>query len=152
MAADVIQFHALPAEDRWEARAGVGVLERAGAGDRLELTLIRSDGSRESVTMPAGVTALVRDVLEQAAGTGRVAVLREDSELSPEQAARILGVSRPLVVLRMDDGRLPFRRVGAHRRARLGDVLRLREREQAQREALERLAADTEDLMVGHGL
>lgn len=102
--------------------------------------------------MPVGVTALIRDVLEQAAGTERVAILRDDAELSPEQAARILGVSRPLVVQRMDDGRLPFRRVGAHRRPRLSDVLRLREREQAQREALERLAEDTEDLMVGHGL
>lgn len=152
MAADVIQFHSLPAEDRRDARAGVGVLERASVGDRLELTLVRSDGTRESVTVPAGVTALVRDVLQQAAGTGRVAVLRDDSELSPEQAARVLGVSRPLVVQRMDDGRLPFRRVGAHRRARLSDVLRLRESEEARREALERLAEDTEDLMVGHGL
>lgn len=152
MAADVIQFHALPAEDRREVHASIDVLQGASAGDRLELTLIRSDGGRESVTVPAGVTALLRDVLEQAAGTGRVAVLRDDSELSPEQAARILGFSRPLVVQRMDDGRLPFRRIGAHRRARLSDVLRLRESERAQRAALERLAADTEDLMVGHGL
>jgi excisionase family DNA binding protein len=81
-----------------------------------------------------------------------VAVLREDEELSPEQAATILGISRPLVVRRMDSGRLPFRYVGAHRRCRLSNVLKLRREEEGQREALDRLASDTEDLMRDHGL
>ena len=62
----------------------------------------------------------------------RVAVLREDEELSPEQAAAILGISRPLVVRRMDNGLLPFRYVGARRRCRFSDVLKLQREEHGQ--------------------
>jgi len=52
---------------------------------------------------------------------------------------------------RMDIGDLPFRRVGAHRRIRLSDVLALKQREAPIRAALEDLRADTEDLMA-HGI
>ena len=52
----------------------------------------------------------------------KVAVLAEDREVSPNEAAAILGMSRPLVVHRMDVGDLPFRYVGKHRRAKLRDV------------------------------
>ena len=47
---------------------------------------------------------------------------------------------------------LAYRRVGAHRRLRLADVLALRAREEPVREALEALAADTKDLEQTHGL
>jgi hypothetical protein len=52
----------------------------------------------------------------------------------------------------MDDGRLPFRYVGAHRRCRLQDVLALRKSESVTRQALQDLAADTEELITEHGL
>ena len=51
----------------------------------------------------------------------------------------------------MDDGLLPFRRVGTHRRLRLSDVLDLKQREAPVRAALSDLQADTEDL-TAHGL
>ena len=90
-------------------------------------------------------------LLDGLATSNAVAVLAEDAELSPEEAA-ILGVSRPLVRRRMDAGLLPFRRVGAHRRVRLSDVLALRVKEEEQRRALAELAADTEDIERTHGL
>jgi len=70
----------------------------------------------------------------------RVAVLTEDQELSPNDAASILGVSRPLVVHRMEAGELPFRYVGKHRRAKLKDVLVLKTKIDAQRAAMEAFA------------
>ncbi|WP_346016208.1 hypothetical protein [Bradyrhizobium sp. C-145] len=54
------------------------------------------------------------------------AVLAEDQELSPNDVADILGISRPLVVHRMDIGDLPFRYVGKHRRTKLKDALTLK--------------------------
>lgn len=62
------------------------------------------------------------------------------SELTPEQAGKILGVSRPLVVRRMDDGRLPFRYEGSHRRCKLEDVLKLKAQEEQQTAAARELA------------
>jgi excisionase family DNA binding protein len=78
-----------------------------------------------------------------AAVVGRVGGLAYgglSSELTPEQAGKILGVSRPLVVRRMDDGRLPFRYEGAHRRCKLEDVLKLKAEEDRQSAALSELA------------
>jgi hypothetical protein len=48
----------------------------------------------------------------------------------------------------MDAGILPFRRVGAHRRIRLSDVLELKRREASVRSALDELRADTDELMA----
>ncbi|NWN33754.1 DNA-binding protein, partial [Klebsiella michiganensis] len=70
----------------------------------------------------------------------------------PTDASVILGISRPLVVHRMDIGDLPFRYVGKHRRASLKDVLALKEMLDARQKAMDALAEDTEDLVVNHGL
>ena len=80
------------------------------------------------------------------------AVLAEDQELSPTEASAILGISRPLVVLRMDRGDLPFRYVGKHRRALLKDVLALKSKLDTRQSAMDALADDTEDLIQTHGL
>ena len=82
----------------------------------------------------------------------RVAVLADEPELSPTDAAAILGISRPLVVHRMDVGDLPFRYVGKHRRTKLKDVLALKEKLDAQQKALAALAEDSEELMRDHDL
>jgi excisionase family DNA binding protein len=104
------------------------------------------------VALPAAALPALADLLDGLAASDAVAVLAEDAELSPEEAAPILGVSRPLVRKRMEAGLLPFRRVGAHRRVRLADVLALRAQEDERLAALEELAAETEDLERTYGL
>lgn len=63
------------------------------------------------------------------------------------EVVRIIGISRPLVVLRMDRGDLPFRYVGKHRRALLKDVLALKSKLDKRQTAMEALAEDTADLI-----
>jgi excisionase family DNA binding protein len=147
-----INYHTLPKREREKGQAGVKLLSRVRGGDQVELNLVRPGGKRDSVTVPKHVVALLREALERMVDAERVALLSEDVEVSPEEAAAILGISRPLVVRRMNDGRLPFRYVGAHRRTRLADVLKLKDAEQPRRNAQRRLAEDTEDLMTKHGL
>lgn len=152
MSTDVLGFYTLPERERRRGQASLEVLSRAGNRDQVEVSVVHPDGTRDTIRMPKAAVTVIRDVLAKLVDSERVAVLREDEELSPEQAAAILGISRPLVVRRMDSGRLPFRYVGAHRRCRFSDVLKLRREELGQREGLDRLAADTEDLMTNHGL
>jgi excisionase family DNA binding protein len=152
MTADPLAYYEIPEADRRGSREGADILTEIGAGDRIEMAVLHDDGTRDSVALSEAAAAIVRDVLAKLADGQRVTLLQEDAELSPEQAAKILGISRPLVVQRMTAGRLPFRYVGAHRRCRLGDVLRLKADEAARRRALDDLAADTEDLMAAHGL
>jgi hypothetical protein len=66
-------------------------------------------------------------------------------ELSPDAAGKLLGISRPLVVRRMNDGRLPFRYEGKHRRCKLEDVLNLKAAEGKQTTTL-RALAKTDDV------
>ena len=92
--------------------------------------------------IPAAVLPLLRQVLDQIAEGTSVAVLDDDAELSTQQAADYLGISRPFFIGLLDRGVLPFRKVGAHRRIQARDVIDHKRRDQADRlKALEELAA-----------
>ena len=118
----------------------------------VELHVRRRNGSSETLALPAAAADAVETLIDRLLSGERVAILTEDQELSPTEASAILGISRPLVVLRMDRGDLPFRYVGKHRRAALKDVLALKARLDARQKAMDDLAEDTEDLIVNHGL
>ncbi|MDR1969071.1 MAG: hypothetical protein LBQ32_10345 [Burkholderiaceae bacterium] len=147
MVSQVVTFAGLSDRDR----QAIAPLPKLRAGDRVELHVRRQDGSDQTLALPAVASSAVQALIARLASGERVAVLAEDQELSPAQASTILGVSRPLVVLRMDRGDLPFRCVGKHRRAKLKDVLALKTRLDAQRQAMQALADDAEDLHVRYG-
>jgi hypothetical protein len=148
MTTHVLQFVELSDQER-KVAAPLGKL---GKGDHLEIQIRRKSGQDEVVRLPLAATALLETALGHLLQGERVAVLAEDQELSPNDAADILGISRPLVVHRMDVGELPFRYVGKHRRTKLKDVLALRTKINAQRSAMEALAEDAEDLRRRHGV
>lgn len=148
MTAHVLQYVELSDRDRQQA----GRLPRLEKGDRLEMRVQSSAGGEKTVPLPASAVALISTLLDHLYRGERVAVLSEDQEITPNEASAILGISRPLVVHRMDVGDLPFRLVGKHRRTRLKDVLGLKDRLDAQRAAQAALAADTEELMGTHDL
>jgi hypothetical protein len=135
-----------------EAREETGLLGKLGKGDHVEVRIKRRSGADQTLSLPPDAAALIEVLLGHLLNGDRVAVLTEDQELSPNDAASILGVSRPLVVHRMDVGDLPFRYVGKHRRATLKDVLALKTRIDAQRAAMEALADDAEDLQQRYGV
>ncbi len=62
----------------------------------------------------------------------------------------MLGISRPLIYQRMEDGRLPYREAGTHRRVLWRDVLELKALEDRRREAARELAEDTDDLEINY--
>ena len=136
MTTQVLQFVELSHEDRKET----GRLGKLGKGDRVEVRVKRRSGPDQTLSLPPDAAALIEALLGHLLEGDRVAVLTEDQELSPNDAASILGVSRPLVVHRMEVGELPFRYVGKHRRAKLKDVLVLKTKIDAQRAAMEALA------------
>ena len=140
-------FTKLSEEDRKET----GRFGKLGKGDSVEVRVRRRTGADETVILPPEAAALAEDLLARLLEGEPVAVLTEDQELSPSDAASILGISRPLVVRRMEVGDLAFRYVGKHRRARLKDVLLLKSKIDTQRSAMEALADDAEDLKRHYG-
>ena len=151
MGMDLMACYSLPTAERAGSADGAALLKRRGPADRVEVLLVHPDGTTEAVVVPQAAAGIISDILKRLSEAEEIALLTDDAELSPEDAAAILGISRPLVRRRMDAGGLPFRRVGAHRRLRLSDVLDLKRREAPLRAALAELRADTEDLMA-HGL
>ena len=145
MASQVVKFAGLSDRDRRK-------LPRLAEGDRVELRVRRRDGQDQTLALPAAAASTVEALITRLLSGERVVILSEEQEMSPTEASTILGISRPLVVLRMDRGDLPFRYVGKHRRARLKDVLALKAELDIRQKALDALAEDTEDLIVNHGL
>lgn len=96
-------------------RRATGRLGQLTKGDQIEVHIKRRGGGDQTLSVPPNAAMLIEAVLGHLSQGERVVVLTEDRELSPNGAH--LGVSRPLVVHRMDVGDLPFRYVGKHRRA-----------------------------------
>lgn len=124
MVSQVVKFAGLSNRDFKKMAS----MPRLAAGDRMELHVRRGDGREQTLALPPAAADAVATLIDRLLSGDRVAVLAEDQELSPTEISPILGISRPLVVLRMDRGDLPFRYVGKHRRALLKDVLALKAR------------------------
>jgi hypothetical protein len=146
--AEALQFIGLSESDRVDALR----LLKLAKGDQVELRIKRDIGDDLTVFLPSEATSLIETLLTRLAQGRRVAILTEDQELSANEAAGLLGISPLLVVHRMNIGDLPFRYVGKRRRAALKDVLALKSRIDAQREAMEALAEDAEDLQQRYGV
>ncbi len=148
MTTHLLQFVELSDQDRKKAKR----LGKLGKGDQVEVRVRRRSGEDQVLKLPPKAAVLLEAALGHLLQGERVAVLAEDQELSPNDAAEILGVSRPLVVHRMDVGDLPFRYVGKHRRTKLRDVLALKTKMDAQLAAMEALTEDAEDLRQRYGV
>jgi hypothetical protein len=96
----------------------------------------RSGKGSATVKLEGTMLKLVRELTDVVLHHPGVVIAPLDRELSPDAAGKLLSISRPLVVRRMDDGRLPFRYEGKHRRCKLEDVLKLKAAEDKQTIAL----------------
>ena len=113
--------------DREEARKGANFLDGAAMLEHGGLFVTKANGERLTAEMPASLLRAMKSILITLAETGEVLLLNPELEISPEKAAEILGMSRPLVYRQMDSGKLPFRLVGTHRRVRVNDVIVLKQ-------------------------
>jgi len=116
--------------------------------DHLRIRLLDKAGrAADTLELPAAAVRLLLDILEQMARGNAVTLLPIHAELTTQQAADLLNVSRPHLVQLLDERRIPFRKVGTHRRVRAEDVLRYkRQTEQPRREVLRELAARDQEL------
>jgi excisionase family DNA binding protein len=101
--------------------------------------------------LPKPVLVLVQQILEEMGKGHAVSLLVLPEELSTQEAATVIGVSRPFVVKLMNQGILAYRRVGTHRRAMLSEVLEYLQGTRSERLAgLSELTAEAQELKLGY--
>jgi excisionase family DNA binding protein len=105
----------------------------------------------EAITLPASAVRLLVGLLSEMAAGNAVTLLPVHAEMTTQQAAEALGVSRPFLVKLLDEGAIPSRKVGTHRRVLFSDLLSYRRKTDQQRlKALEELAAQAQELNMGY--
>jgi excisionase family DNA binding protein len=117
------------------------------------LSLKVTDAEQERpIELPPGAVLLLMDILEAMAAGRGVTLIPENAELTTVQAANILNVSRPFLIKLLEERALPYRKVGAHRRIRMEDVIAYKAQIDADREAvLDQLVAEAQESNMGYG-
>ena len=140
-------------QDAAIARVSGQALSRfAHARAPLKLRVTDSE-QMEPIELPAGAVSLLMDILEAMAAGRGVTIIPENAELSTVQAAEVLNVSRPFLIKLLEDGAIPHRKVGKHRRVRMEDVMSYKAAIDTEREAvLDQLASppSARDLACHH--
>jgi excisionase family DNA binding protein len=117
--------------------------EQAGRGTPEPRYFLAGPTPGEQVELPHETYRVLRQVIEAMRQGLAVTVVPQSQTLTTQQAADLLGISRPTVIKLLDDGKIPFERTGTHRRILLHDLLTYRaQRRRDQYAALEAMATD----------
>ncbi len=138
----------LNAADKDLARAAqrciMGALDHSRAAT---LVLTTETGEHPRVKVPPAALRLIGQLLGAMSQGQSVVLMPAARELTTVEAAHYLNVSRPFVIKEMEAGRLPYRKVGTHRRVTLKNLMDYeREMRQQQAQALERMADNAREL------
>jgi 3,4-dihydroxy 2-butanone 4-phosphate synthase / GTP cyclohydrolase II len=116
------------ADDAALAEAAIKALARPQKGRPAEIAV----AGAPPAALPAPAFDLLLEMLGQMARGKSVAITSVEAELTTQEAAEVLGVSRPHLVKLLEAGALPFRMVGKHRRVRRDDVTAYRNGERPE--------------------
>jgi len=116
-----------------------------------QLRIQSDDKSTETVSIPASAFLLLNNILKQMAQGNALRLIPVHAELTTQEAADILNVSRPFLIEQLEKNIIPFRKVGTHRRILFKDLMEYKEEMDRNRQkALDELAAQAQELDMGY--
>jgi excisionase family DNA binding protein len=117
--------------------------------DPMELRIPDDPSPEGMVKLPLSAARMLLRILEEMARGNAVTLIPVHAELTTQEAAEMLNISRPSLIQLLDEGKIDYRRVGTHRRVRFEGLMKYkRAAEAARRAALEELAAYDQELGI----
>ena len=106
---------------------------------------------KEQLVLPSSAFKLLIDILGEIAKGNAVSVTPLHTELTTQEAADLLNVSRPFLVTLLEERKLPYRKVGTKRRVLAKDVLDYKNKiDQARLDTLQELSKQAQKLNMGY--
>jgi excisionase family DNA binding protein len=107
-----------------------------------------TDGFRMAI--PETIKTAVLDLLQEISDGHSIAIVSADKQLTPQQAADYLNVSRTFFMRAIHNKSIASIRVGTHYRVKLSDVLSFKEQKEKQKRLIGELIAEAEELQLGY--
>jgi len=112
---------------------------------------VRDSGGEEAIELPAGAVTLLMQILEDMAAGRAVTIVPLNAELTTQQAADFLNVSRPFLIGLLEARKIPYRMVGTHRRVRFEELVAYKNViDTERRKVLDQLTAEAQELGMGY--
>ncbi len=142
--------HLPTVQEAEEAKITSRALSKYAQSERLHLK-IASNNESEDLILPGYAINLLLAMLTEMSKGNAITVMPIHAEFSTQETAELLNVSRPHIVDLLEQGKIPFRKVGSHRRILVNDVFEYKQRiDEARFKALDDLAAQAQDLGMGY--
>ena len=122
---------------------------RLKKGAPMRLRILDDKTSQGTVKLPAPAVELLLRILEEMAHGNAVTVIPVRAEVTTQEAADMLNISRPSLIQLLEDHKIEYRRVGTHRRIRFEALLKYKRKADEERRAvLDELAAYDQELGI----
>lgn len=116
-----------------------------------QIEILDDKGKSHAVRVPVSALRLLVDVLTEIGEGNAVSIIPIHAELTTQEAADVLNVSRPFLVQLLERGKIQFHKIGTHRRVRYQDVIAYKEQIDAERsKALDALTEQAQELNMGY--
>ena len=134
-----------------ESNQRLAMIVERNPAQQIEVSVKSDDMAEATVSIPASAFRLLRDILAQMAEGHSVMLIPVHAELTTQQAADLLNVSRPFLIDQLNNGVIKHRKVGTHRRILLKDLMEYKvQMDQGRYKALEELSAIDQESDFGY--
>jgi len=111
------------------------------------ISIVGEDDKTHTIELPTSAMTMLAEVLGELAAGNAVQIVPVHAELTTQEAANILNVSRPHMVKLLEKGNLPFHKIGRHRRVLFADLMEYKKRrENESLNAMQALADQAQDI------